>query len=77
MRRLFTPSLSLALAMPMSLFVLPVGGAGLHVQSDRGDRSSDHAPGLRYSWMGGQLGAHHLLGIHEVPSALLLATPAR
>lgn len=42
------------------------GGAGLHVQSDRGDRSSDDAQGLRYSRMGGQLGSHHISRVHEV-----------
>lgn len=42
------------------------GGAGLHVQSDRGDRSSDDAQGFRYSWMGGQLGSHHISRVHEV-----------
>lgn len=42
------------------------GGAGLHVQSDCGDRSSDDAQGLRYSRMGGQLGPHHVSRVHEV-----------
>lgn len=42
------------------------GGAGLHVQSDRGDRSSDDAQGLRYGRMGGQLGSHHFSRVHEV-----------
>lgn len=48
------------------LFMSSPGGAGLHVQSDRGDRSSDDAQGLRYSRMGGQLGSHHISRVHEV-----------
>lgn len=47
-------------------FMCSPGGAGLHVQSDRGDRSSDDAQGLCYSWMGGQLGSHHISRVHEV-----------
>lgn len=43
-----------------------LGGAGVHVQPDRGHRSSDHAPGLRHGRLGGEPGAHHLPGIHEV-----------
>lgn len=51
---------------PVSPFMSSPGGAGLHVQSDRGDRSSDDAQGLRYSWMGGQPGSHHISRVHEV-----------
>lgn len=42
------------------------GGAGVHVQSDRGNRSLDDAQSLRYSRLGGQLIAHLLFRIHEV-----------
>lgn len=52
---------------PVSLLMISLGGFGLHVQSHRGNRSSDDAQGLRYSRMGGQLSSHHLFRIHEVP----------
>lgn len=45
---------------------LSLGGAGVHVQPDRWNRSSDDAPGLRHGRLGGEPGAHHLPGIHEV-----------
>lgn len=53
--------------MSAPVFTSSPGGAGLHVQPDRGDRSSDDAQGLRYSWMGGQHSSHHIPRIHEVP----------
>lgn len=42
------------------------GGAGVHVQPDRRNRSSDDAQSLRSCRLGGQLSAHHLFRIHEV-----------
>lgn len=56
-----------SLFSPVSLVMIALGGAGLHVQSHRGNGSSDNAQGLRYSRMGGQLSSHHLFRIHEVP----------
>ncbi len=44
------------------------GGAGVYVQSDCGNRSSDDAQSLRHSWLGGQHSAHLLFRIHEVCS---------
>lgn len=46
--------------------LLSLGGAGVHVQPDCRNRSSDDAPGLRHGRLGGEPGAHHLPGIHEV-----------
>lgn len=54
----------------LTLLVSTPGGAGVHVQPDCGNRSSDNAQSLRYSRMGGQLGAHHVFGIHEVNRVL-------
>uniref|UniRef100_A0A8P4GN70 Amino acid transporter transmembrane domain-containing protein n=1 Tax=Dicentrarchus labrax TaxID=13489 RepID=A0A8P4GN70_DICLA len=48
------------------LLVSSPGGAGVHVQSDRGNRSSDDAQSLRYSRLGGQLVTPHLLRVHEL-----------
>lgn len=44
----------------------PLGGAGVHVQPDCGNRSSDDAPSIRRRRLGGQLVAHLLPGVHEV-----------
>lgn len=49
-----------------NLKLLSLGGAGVHVQPDCWNRSSDDAPGLRHGRLGGEPGAHHLPGIHEV-----------
>lgn len=51
--------------------LLSPGGAGVHVQPDCGNRSSDDAPGLRHGRLGGEPGAHHLPGIHEVKVVLV------
>lgn len=57
--------------MSLPAVVSSPGGAGVHVQPDCGDRSSDDAQSLRSSRVGGQLGPHHLFRIYEVSVALI------
>lgn len=54
------------------LLMSSIGGLGVHVQSDCGDRSSDNAQSLRHSWLGGQLSANLFFRIHEVSIDLSL-----
>lgn len=60
--------------LPSVVLVSWSGGAGVHVQPDCGNRSSDDAQSLRHSRLGGQLGSHFLFRIYEV-SVDLTPTP--